>query len=133
MKKIFFLTFSLLVTAFAYQGCKPVDNTKAWAQADSIATARLMMSADSMKMSCMTDVMNAAKMRSDSMMMAMQSHGLSKGTKPKPPAPPPTKENKVQGTKGQTGGENKTTGVKGDSTKKTQNKVIGVKGQQPPK
>jgi len=88
MKKIFFLTFSLLVTAFAYQGCKPVDNSKAWAKADSIAGARLMMSRDSMKLACTNDVMNAAKMRADSMMAAMQNHGSSKGSKPKPPAPP---------------------------------------------
>src|SRR6266480_153648 len=88
MKKIFFLTFSLLVTAFLHQSCKPVDNTKAIMESDSIANARLVMLNDSLKMSCVADVMAAAKMRSDSMMMMMQSHGSSKGSKGKPPKAP---------------------------------------------
>src|SRR5258706_4717098 len=81
MKKIFILNFSLLITAFSYQSCKPVDNTQAMMKADSTANAKLMMLSDSLRMACMTDVMNAAKMKADSMMMAMQSHGSSKGTK----------------------------------------------------
>ncbi len=87
MKKIFFLTFSLLATAFAYQGCKPADNSKCMMMADSMSDAKLVLLRDSLRMSCMNDVMMAAQMRADTMMMTMQNHGSSRGTKSKP-APP---------------------------------------------
>ena len=133
MKKIFFLTFSLLVTAFLYQSCKPVDNTKAMMKADSMAGAKLTTLRDSLRMSCMNDVMNAAKMKADSMMKAMQNHG--KGSKAKAPAPPPPpvnpKEQKMQGGTNTQEKKDKMSGA-ADSTslKKKKDKM---KGAQPPK
>jgi len=133
MKKIFFLTFSLLATAFSYQSCKPVDNTHAMMQSDSMANAKLVMLRDSTRMACMNDVMTAAKMKADSMMMAMNSHG--KGSKAKAPAPPPPpvnpKDKKMQGGTNTQEKKDKMSGA-ADSTS-TQKKKDKMKGAQPPK
>lgn len=98
MKKIFFGTFSLLVTAFAYQGCAPVDNSKAMIASDSMAEARLIASRDSLMMVCMNDVMMAAKMRADTMMQIAMSSGGKKSYK-KPATPPPPKSTGKLGEK----------------------------------
>jgi hypothetical protein len=133
MKKIFFFTFSLLVTAFFYQSCKPVDNTKAMMQSDSIADSKLMMLRDSLHMACMTDVMNAAKMKADSMMQAYLHP--AKGSKAKPPAPPAPpanpKDQKMQGGTNTQDKKDKMSGAS-DSTA-TQKKKDKMKGAQPPK
>ncbi len=91
MKKIFFGTFSLMVTAFTYQGCAPADNSKAMVRADSMAEARITASRDSLKMACMNEVLAAAMLRADSMtqMASMNKTSSNHGKKPVPPPAKP--------------------------------------------
>jgi hypothetical protein len=135
MKKIFFFTFSLLVTAFAYQGCTPVDNTKAWAKADSDANSRLVLLGDSLRVACMNDVMAAATLRADTMMQfAMKKPGAKPPTKAKP-APPPANTGKLSDKLGEDKGKLKDQMGAGKDTTKKQGKLkdqLGVP-KAPPK
>lgn len=132
MKKIFFLTFLLPVTAFVYQSCQPVDNSKEILKSDSIAGARLVMFRDSLKMACMADVMTAAKLRADSLMaFAMHKKGAKAPTKPKAPAPPSNPKTDKMNNAQQNATEEKKAKMEGaqeNSTEKKKAKMKGVVG-----
>ncbi len=103
MKKIFILTFSLIISAFTYQSCtSPANSAAEWAKIDSLANMKVMAYTDSLQMACMSDVMTKAKMMSDSMMTVAMSKksGSSKKTTPKTPAAPSNpKSDKMSGSK----------------------------------
>ena len=132
MKKIFFFTFLLPVTAFVYQSCKPVDNSKEIAKSDSIADARIVMFRDSLRMACMSDVMAAAKMRADSMMQfALHKPGSKAPSKPKTLAPPTNpKADKMTNAQQQATEEKKAKmeGAQQSATDKKKAKMKGLQG-----
>jgi len=107
MKKTFLIIFSLGVTSAFYHGCTPVDNSKAMMKADSTANARLMMLGDSMNLVCMTDVMTAARLRADSMMMMTGKSGKSTYKKPAPAPPANPKADKMNNAQQQATEEKK--------------------------
>ena len=108
MKKIFSLFSSAAILAFAFQGCQPkVDTAREWASIDSMANVRVMMYRDSLRMSCMNNVMAMAQQKADSMMMAsMKNPG--KGPKPKPK---PTTQTNTPTVENRPGATNQTKGT----------------------
>lgn len=83
--KILAVPALLLAAAWSITACKPVDNSKAIAKADSIANARLQALTDSVMTACMNEVMAIAQQRADSLMAAAMKKPGTK--KPAPPAP----------------------------------------------